>query len=45
MRPKHEYRRRLPRYKKADPPLFVTFTTDRRWQLPQQPETVFSTAA
>ena len=31
--------------KKLIPLLFVTFTTDRRWQLPQQPETLFSTAA
>jgi len=34
MRPKYEYRRRLPHYQKDDHPLFVTFTTDRRWNLP-----------
>jgi len=34
MQPKYEYRRRLPHYQKDDHPLFVTFTTDRRWQLP-----------
>lgn len=34
MRPKYEYRRRLPHYQKDDHPLFVTFTTDRRWVLP-----------
>ena len=36
MQPKYEYRRRLPHYQKDDHPLFVTFTTDRRWQLPPQ---------
>jgi REP element-mobilizing transposase RayT len=34
MQPKYEYRRRLPHYQKDDYPLFVTFTTDRRWRLP-----------
>jgi len=34
MQPKYEYRRRLPHYQKDDHPLFVTFTTNRRWQLP-----------
>ena len=34
MPPKYEYRRRLPHYQKDDHPLFVTFTTDRRWILP-----------
>ena len=34
MQPKYEYRRRLPHCQKGDHPLFVTFTTDRRWQLP-----------
>ncbi len=34
MHPKYEYRRRLPHYQKDDHPLFVTFTTDRRWELP-----------
>lgn len=34
MPPKYEYRRRLPHYQKDDHPLFVTFTTDHRWQLP-----------
>lgn len=34
MLPKYEYRRRLPHYQKDDHPLFVTFTTDRRWILP-----------
>jgi REP element-mobilizing transposase RayT len=34
MLPKYEYRRRLPHYQKDDYPLFVTFTTDRRWELP-----------
>jgi REP element-mobilizing transposase RayT len=34
MPPKYEYRRRLPHYQKDAPPLFVTFTTDHRWQLP-----------
>jgi len=34
MQPKYEYRRRLPHYQKDYHPLFVTFTTDRRWILP-----------
>jgi REP element-mobilizing transposase RayT len=34
MQPKYEYRRRLPHYQKDYHPLFVTFTTDHRWQLP-----------
>lgn len=33
MPPKYEYRRRLPRYQKDDHPIFVTFTTHRRWRL------------
>jgi REP element-mobilizing transposase RayT len=36
MQPKYEYRRRLPHYQKDDHPLFVTFTTDRRWELPSE---------
>ena len=36
MQPKYEYRRRLPHYQKDDHPLFVTFTTDRRWNLPPE---------
>ena len=38
MQPKYEYRRRLPHYQKDDHPLFIPFTTDRRWKLPPQPE-------
>jgi len=34
MQPKYEYRRRPPDYQKDYHPLFVTFTTDRRWHLP-----------
>ncbi len=34
MQPKYEYRRRLPHYQKDYHRLFVTFTTDHRWQLP-----------
>jgi REP element-mobilizing transposase RayT len=34
MQPKYEYRRRLPHYQKDDHPLFVTFNTYRRWELP-----------
>jgi REP element-mobilizing transposase RayT len=34
MQPKYEYRRRLPHYQKDFHPLFVTFATDHRWQLP-----------
>lgn len=33
MQPKFDYRRRLPHLQKDDHPLFVTFNTDRRWQL------------
>jgi REP element-mobilizing transposase RayT len=36
MQPKYEYRRHLPHYQKDDQPFFVTFTTDRRWQLPPE---------
>lgn len=36
MHPKYEYRRRLPHYQKDFHPLFVTFTTDRRWRLPPE---------
>jgi len=32
--PRNEYRRRLPHYKKDFQPVFVTFTTLRRWKLP-----------
>ncbi len=31
---KYEYRRRLPHIQKEGRPIFVTFTTDHRWQLP-----------
>lgn len=31
---KYEYRRTLPHYQGDDKPLFVTFTTHRRWYLP-----------
>ena len=34
MQPKYEYRRRLPHRQKDNHPLFVTFTTDHRWELP-----------
>jgi len=34
MRPKYAYRRRLPHLQKDQRPLFITFTTHRRWQLP-----------
>jgi REP element-mobilizing transposase RayT len=34
MQPKYEYRRRLPHYQKDEHPLFVTFTTNHRWELP-----------
>lgn len=34
MQPKYDYRRRLPHHQKDDHPLFVTFTTARRWILP-----------
>jgi REP element-mobilizing transposase RayT len=32
---KYDYRRRLPHIQKDNHPLFITFTTDHRWQLPQ----------
>jgi REP element-mobilizing transposase RayT len=31
---KYEYRRRLPHLQKDNRPIFITFTTDYRWQLP-----------
>jgi hypothetical protein len=36
MQPKYEYRRRLPHCQKDCHPLFVTFTTARRWKLPPE---------
>jgi len=45
MQPKYEYRRRLPHYQKDDHPLFVTFTTDHRWQVPPIARILFWHAA
>ena len=36
MQPKYAYRCRLPHIQKDNRPLFITFTTDRRWQLPPE---------
>jgi REP element-mobilizing transposase RayT len=36
MQPKYNYRRRLPHVQKDYRPIFITFTTDHRWQLPTQ---------
>ena len=36
MQPKYNYRRRLPHIQKDYRPLFITFTTDHRWQLPAE---------
>jgi hypothetical protein len=36
MQPKYEYRRRLPHIQKGNRPIFITFTTDRRWKLPAE---------
>jgi len=36
MQPKYEYRRRLPHIQKDNRPIFITFTTDRRWKLPAE---------
>lgn len=40
MQPKYEYRRRLPHYQKDNHPLFVTFTTSRRWGFPPEARTI-----
>jgi len=34
MLPKYNYRRRLPHIQKDYRPIFITFSTDHRWQLP-----------
>ena len=36
MPPKYDYRRRLPHIQKDNRPIFITFTTDHRWELPAQ---------
>jgi putative transposase len=36
MQPKYEYRLRLPHIQKDNRPIFITFTTDRRWRLPAE---------
>ncbi|MGH9502065.1 MAG: REP-associated tyrosine transposase [Terriglobales bacterium] len=36
MKPKYAYRRRLPHIQKDNRPIFITFTTDRRWVLPAE---------
>jgi REP element-mobilizing transposase RayT len=36
MQPKYDYRRRLPHIQKDYRPIFITFTTDHRWQLPEE---------
>jgi len=36
MPPKYNYRRRLPHIQKDYRPIFVTFTSDHRWQLPSK---------
>ena len=33
---KYDYRRRLPHIQKDNRPIFITFTTDHRWQLPPE---------
>ena len=36
MQPKYDYRRRLPHIQKDNRPIFITFTTDHRWELPPE---------
>ena len=36
MLPKYDYRRRLPHIQKDNRPIFITFTTDHRWELPAE---------
>ena len=36
MPPKYEYRRRLPHIQKDNRPIFITFATDHRWELPPE---------
>jgi REP element-mobilizing transposase RayT len=36
MPPKYDYRRRLPHIQKDNRPIFITFTTDHRWELPSE---------
>jgi putative transposase len=36
MQPEYDYRRRLPHIQRDNRPIFITFTTDHRWELPPQ---------
>lgn len=36
MKPKYDYRRRIPHIQKDNRPIFITFTTDHRWVLPAE---------
>ena len=40
MPPKYDYRRRLPHIQKDNRPIFITFTTDHRWQLPPEARSI-----
>jgi len=40
MQPKYNYRRRLPHIQKDKRPIFITFTTDHRWILPDDARTI-----
>jgi hypothetical protein len=40
MQPKYDYRRRLPHIQKDKRPIFITFTTDQRWKMPDEARTI-----
>ncbi len=40
MQPKYDYRRRLPHIQKDNRPIFITSTTDHRWELPSGARTI-----
>ena len=40
MQPKYDYRRRLPHIEKDKRPIFITFTTDHRWKMPDGARTI-----
>jgi REP element-mobilizing transposase RayT len=40
MQPKYSCRRRLPHIEKDKRPIFITFTTDHRWKMPDEARTI-----
>ena len=40
MQPKYDYRRRFPHIEKDKRPIFITFTTDHRWKMPDEARSI-----